>query len=154
MTPDGKYFYVTCENDGGIFTVDAERYEIVSHFNVGDRPRSIDFLPGGTRAFIPSKSASEVHLIDTADHSASSRRLSCPKGAGPCGRTWRRMVQRFISAPTEADAFVCWIRPPSKLSIRSKRASARGESHSRLMQSTYTPPTALRMLSRSWTLGL
>lgn len=81
-TPDGRFFYVTCENDGEIFEVDSDRYETVAHFNVGGRPRSIDFLPDGSRAFIPSESAGQVHLIDTARH-AVLKTVALPKGCRP-----------------------------------------------------------------------
>lgn len=31
------------------------------------RPRSIDFLPDGSRAFVPSESAAELNVVDTAN---------------------------------------------------------------------------------------
>jgi len=41
---------------------------VITHFNVGGRPRSVDFLPDSSRAFIPSESAGQIHVIDTANY--------------------------------------------------------------------------------------
>lgn len=68
-SPDGKVFVVTCESDGEIFVVVTATFKVVRHFNVGGRPRSADFLPYGSRVFIPSESAGQVHVVDIANFS-------------------------------------------------------------------------------------
>jgi len=67
LSPNGSFFYVTCESDGEIFAVDTKRNEVLAHFNVGGRPRSVAFSADGARAFIPSESAGELHLIDAGN---------------------------------------------------------------------------------------
>jgi YVTN family beta-propeller protein len=80
---------VTCETEGEIYAIDATTFKVINHFNIGGRPRSVDFLPDGTRGFIPSESTGQIHLIDTTAHRlirtiqlpASSRPM-CIKVAG------------------------------------------------------------------------
>jgi DNA-binding beta-propeller fold protein YncE len=64
--PDGKQFYITCEAGGDIFMIDTSTYKVAGHFKVNGRPRSVDFLPGAPIGFIPSESAGELNVIDTA----------------------------------------------------------------------------------------
>jgi DNA-binding beta-propeller fold protein YncE len=62
--------------------VDTARYEVIAHFNVGGRPRSVDFLPDGSRAFIPSESAGEMHMIDSLNQKVL-KTIQLPKGCRP-----------------------------------------------------------------------
>src|SRR5580704_16843482 len=81
-TIDGKLFYITCESDGEIYVCDAQAGKLLNHFNVGGRPRSVDFLPDGSRAFIPSESAGQIHFIDTATYT-ETKTIQLPKGDRP-----------------------------------------------------------------------
>lgn len=66
VTPDGTQFYVTCESAGDVFAINASSYEIVGHFKVAPRPRSIAFMPGAASlAFVPSESVGQINVIDT-----------------------------------------------------------------------------------------
>jgi YVTN family beta-propeller protein len=81
-SPDGKFFYVTCETEGEIFAIDTTHYKVITHFNVGGRPRSADFLPDGSRAFIPSESSGQLHIIDSVNHKPL-KTIDLPKGSRP-----------------------------------------------------------------------
>jgi YVTN family beta-propeller protein len=65
--PDGKRFYVTCEAGGDVYAIDTAGYTTVGHFKVNVRPRSMDFLPSGGLAFIPSESTGELNVVDTVN---------------------------------------------------------------------------------------
>ena len=60
----------------------AAEYKVINHFNVGGRPRSADFLPDGSRAFIPSESSGQLHIIDSVNHKAL-KTIELPKGSRP-----------------------------------------------------------------------
>ena len=66
VSPDGKFFYITCETAGDVFAIDAKTFKIIGHIVVHPRPRSVAFLPDGSRAFIPSELVGELNVIDTA----------------------------------------------------------------------------------------
>jgi len=51
-------------------------------FVVGGRPRNVAFLPGGSRAFIPSESAGVVHVID-ARTLIEQKSVPLPEGSRP-----------------------------------------------------------------------
>jgi YVTN family beta-propeller protein len=64
-SPDGKFFYVTCETAGDVFAIDAKTYKVIGQLKVHPRPRSVAFVADGSRAFIPSESVGELNVIDT-----------------------------------------------------------------------------------------
>ena len=82
LSPDGKFFYVTCETAGQVFAIDMQSHKIIGHIEVHPRPRSVDFLPDGTRAFIPSESAGEMNVIDCASQKLV-KTITLPKGSRP-----------------------------------------------------------------------
>ena len=56
LTPDGKTFWVTGETDHDITGVDAVTGTVVGRIDVkGERPRSIGFLPDGSRAYVANE---------------------------------------------------------------------------------------------------
>jgi len=73
---------VTCESDGEIFVIGTSDYKVLAHFNVGGRPRSTDFLRDGSRAFIPSESAGQLHVIDIANYK-EIKTVALPQGSRP-----------------------------------------------------------------------
>jgi len=81
-TPDGKFFYVTCEAGGDIFIIDTSKYVATSHFKVEGRPRSVGFLADGKIAFIPSESVGQVNVIDTSVPSVL-KTITLPSGSRP-----------------------------------------------------------------------
>jgi YVTN family beta-propeller protein len=80
--PDGRHFFVTCEAGGDIFVYDAEKFSPTAHFKVDPRPRSVDFLPAGDIAFIPSESAGELNVIDVAAAKVL-KTVALPAGSRP-----------------------------------------------------------------------
>ena len=73
---------MTCETDGDIFAVEARSGEVITHLRVGGRTRSVDFLPDGSRAFIPSESAGQLHVVDSVNHKLL-KTITLPKGSRP-----------------------------------------------------------------------
>ncbi|MEI9962102.1 MAG: hypothetical protein WDM76_13515 [Limisphaerales bacterium] len=73
---------MTCETAGDVFAIDAETYKVIGHIQVHPRPRSVAFLPDGSRAFIPSESVGELNVIDTANQNCS-KSSRCRKGSRP-----------------------------------------------------------------------
>ena len=67
VRPDGRVFYITCETGGDVFAIDAQTFKIIGHVQVHPRPRNIDFLPDGSRAFVPSESVGELNVLDTVN---------------------------------------------------------------------------------------
>ncbi|HEY2677894.1 MAG TPA: beta-propeller fold lactonase family protein [Steroidobacteraceae bacterium] len=81
-TPDGKQFYVTCEAGGDIYAIGTSDYMVAAHFKVNGRPRSVDFLSKSAIGFIPSESAGEINVIDTAN-ARVLKTLTLPAGSRP-----------------------------------------------------------------------
>jgi len=44
--------------------IDAMKYSVVSELKLNVRPRSVAFLPDGSKAYIPSESTGKIHVID------------------------------------------------------------------------------------------
>ena len=55
VNPANGQVYVTCEEKGEVYVIDAEHAISPAHFTVGARPRSVAFLPDGSRALSPPK---------------------------------------------------------------------------------------------------
>jgi len=68
VSPDGKFFYVTCETEGEIYAIARRisRSSTISTSAVGHARRI--FLPDSSRAFIPSESSGQLHVIDSTNH--------------------------------------------------------------------------------------
>lgn len=81
-TPDGRHFFVTCETGGDIFVYDTEKFDNTGHFKVSPRPRSVDFLPAGDIAFVPSESVGELNVIDVAA-ARVLKTITLPAGSRP-----------------------------------------------------------------------
>src|SRR5262249_51007179 len=64
------------------YAIGTSEYKIIAHFNVGGRPRSIDFLPDGSMAFIPSESSGQLHVIDSIAHKLV-KSVSLPASSRP-----------------------------------------------------------------------
>ena len=55
---------MTSEQDGAVFVLDVDTGRVVKSVKVGPRPRSIAFLPDGSRAYVPSENGGTPTLID------------------------------------------------------------------------------------------
>ena len=81
-TPDGKQFYVTCEAGGDIYVIETVGFTAAAHFKVNGRPRSVAFLSGRAIGFIPSESAGELNIIDSANAKVLNT-IALPAGSRP-----------------------------------------------------------------------
>jgi YVTN family beta-propeller protein len=57
--------WVTSEEDGAVFVIDLATHKVVTSVPVGPRPRSIAFLPDGSKAYVPSENGATVTVVDT-----------------------------------------------------------------------------------------
>ena len=74
LRPDGKEVWITSENDGAVFVIDAAKPEVVQKIPVGPRPRSTTFSPDSARAYVPAENAGTVSVIDTATYTGRGHR--------------------------------------------------------------------------------
>ena len=70
-SPDGKFVYVTTENDGAIAVIDTEARKVIKSFKVGARPRSVGFFPDGLEAYVTRENDGKLAMIDTVKHAKS-----------------------------------------------------------------------------------
>lgn len=59
-----KRVFITSEEDGTIAVLDLAAGHIISTFKVGHRPRSIAFMPDGSRAYVNPENDGTVVLVD------------------------------------------------------------------------------------------
>ena len=59
--------------------------KVVKPIKVGPRPRSIAFLPDGSRAYVPSENGGTLSLIDTKKM-ATIKTIKLADGMRPMGR--------------------------------------------------------------------
>jgi YVTN family beta-propeller protein len=69
-----------------VFAIDARNYKVLAHFIVYPRPRSVDFLPDGSCAFIPSESVARLdavnyNVLQPIKPSESTRHMGVRAGA-------------------------------------------------------------------------
>ncbi|WP_410967310.1 YncE family protein, partial [Salmonella sp. SAL4436] len=57
--------WVTSEDEGTVYEYDYAAHKVVKPVKVGPRPRSIAFLPDGSRAYVPSENGATLSVIDT-----------------------------------------------------------------------------------------
>ena len=90
--------YVTCETAGLIYAIDTHTGKEIAHLSVHPRPRSVDFLPDGSRAFIPSESVGELNVIDAVNHKLLQV-VALPKGFRPmCVKVAPDSKKVYVSA--------------------------------------------------------
>jgi YVTN family beta-propeller protein len=67
-----------------VFVVDSRSGKSIAQFTVGGRPRSVAFLPDGSKAFIPSESAGVLHYVDAVNHK-ELKTITLPEKSRPMG---------------------------------------------------------------------
>ena len=72
LSPDGRWVYVTSENDSQVTVIDAVALEVVTVFDVGARPRSSNFSPDSTRAYVTAENGGTVSVVDTSTHTVTA----------------------------------------------------------------------------------
>ncbi len=140
--PDGKSFYVTCEAGGDIFRIDTTKYSVVAHFKVEGRPRSMDFLPGAAIGFIPSESAGQLNVIDTANDTVRKTITLLPGSRPMKVRVGAGRLQTICQSATGAPARFQYSMPiATSCATRSRWELARGASDSHRTARYCLPPT-------------
>jgi YVTN family beta-propeller protein len=76
--------WVTSEGDGAVFVIDLAAHKVAKAVKVGPRPRSIAFLPDGSRAYVPAENGASLTLID-AKRLSPLKTIDLGKGMRPMG---------------------------------------------------------------------
>ena len=83
VSPEGKTVWVTGETDHDITGFDATTGAIVGRIDVqGKRPRSIGFLPDGSRAYVTNEMSGTVSVVDMAARK-TIRQITMPADSRP-----------------------------------------------------------------------
>jgi len=83
VSPDGKFFYVTCETEGEIYAIGTKDFQgpsTISTSAVGHARRI--FCQTVRGAFIPSDRPANLHVIDSTNHKLL-KTIALPKGSRP-----------------------------------------------------------------------
>ncbi len=83
VAPGGRELVVTCQAFGDVFILDAEGIPL-ARLVVPGRPRSVAFLPDGSRAFIPSESHGTLTAVDMRRREPDTT-FALPAGSRPMG---------------------------------------------------------------------
>ena len=66
ISPDGKYLYISLEDDGALGVLDIAEKEMIKIIEVGQEPEGVLANPDGKSVYVTSEVANTVHVIDTA----------------------------------------------------------------------------------------
>ena len=67
-SPDGRFVYVTSEQDSQVSVIDVATNEVIKQVEVEPRPRSVAFSPDSSRAYVSSENGASLSIIDTTAH--------------------------------------------------------------------------------------
>ena len=67
FSPDGRYFYASCEFSGWVVKVDLVELRLVVEAKVGVEPIDVKFSPDGTRLFVADQARAGVIVLDPGD---------------------------------------------------------------------------------------
>ncbi len=82
FSPDGRYFYASCEFSGWVVKIDLLQHRIVAEAKVGNQPIDVRMSPDGTRLYVADQARNGVIVLDPTD----LRKLKfIPTGAGAHG---------------------------------------------------------------------
>src|ERR1700688_2750713 len=68
VNPVNGEVYVTCEEKGEVFAIAPDEQRVLAKIDTGGRPRSVAFLPDGSRAYVASEPGGAGGGVDTAAH--------------------------------------------------------------------------------------
>ena len=68
FSPDGRFVYVSAEEDDKLEVIDVAARKLVAQLKVGTRPRGIAFTPDGAKAYVACERADTVYVIDARQH--------------------------------------------------------------------------------------
>src|SRR6266481_5996712 len=75
---------VSEEPEGEVFAIAPDEQRVLAKIDVGGRPRSVAFLPDGSRAYVACESGGYVAVINPASHKLLSK-IQLPQGSLPMG---------------------------------------------------------------------
>lgn len=93
VAPSGRMVVVTCEGFGDVFVLDAQGIPL-GRMVVPGRPRSVAFLPDGSRAFIPAETHGTMTVVDLRRREADTV-FALPSGSRPMGTVMTRDGRRL-----------------------------------------------------------
>ncbi|MGE5178314.1 MAG: beta-propeller fold lactonase family protein [Bacteroidota bacterium] len=88
IAPGGQPVMVTCEAQGEVFFLDPTGIPL-GRVMVPGRPRSVAFLPDGSRAYVPAESHGTLSTIDVP-HRQPAGIIALPSGSRPMGTAMAR----------------------------------------------------------------
>jgi len=68
FSPDGRFVYVSAEEDDKLEVIDVAARKLVAQLKVGNRPRGIAFTPDGAKAYVACERADTVYVLDARQH--------------------------------------------------------------------------------------
>src|SRR5207302_6869901 len=80
VNPVNGEVYVTCEEKGEVFAIAPDEQRVLAKIDTGGRPRSVAFLPGGSRAYVACESGGCVGVFGTALHKLFGK-MKLPSGS-------------------------------------------------------------------------
>jgi YVTN family beta-propeller protein len=84
VNPANGEVYVSCEEQGEVFAIDPDEQRTITKIDTGDRPRSVAFLPDGSRAYVACENGGYIAVIDALARKLVSK-IQLPQGSLPMG---------------------------------------------------------------------
>ncbi len=72
VSPDGKYLYISLEDDGALGVLDIAEKKMIKTIEVGEEPEGVLASLDGKTVFVTSEVANMVHVIDTSTWKVSN----------------------------------------------------------------------------------
>ncbi len=85
ISPDGRFLYVTLEDDNQVAVIDTAVQRVLKRFAVAGRPRSVAFSPDGSHAYVTCELDGAVTLVDARTHTPLTTVKLGGEGARPMG---------------------------------------------------------------------
>src|SRR5204863_9202334 len=125
VNPANGEVYVTCEERGEVFVIDADQQRVIAKIDSGGRPRSVAFLPDGSRSYAACENGGYIAVIDAKSHKLFSK-IQLPTGSLPMGSAISRGGKELYVSTGRGNAIA--IIDTQKLNAQaSPLLSARGE---------------------------
>ena len=112
------------------------------------RPRSVAFLPDGSRAFIPSENSGSVTVIDTKEHKALQK-ISLGEGTLPMGTAMSPDGKElYVTTGRGNTVAVVDTQKNARRRLNSSRQARLGDRVESGRRTKFTPQTEHRMTCR------
>ena len=100
VNPANGEVYVTCEEKGEVFALAPGEQRLLGKMDTGGRPRSVAFLPDGSRAYVACENGGSVAVIDTAAHKLLTK-IQLAEGSLPMGTAVSADGKELYAPPVE-----------------------------------------------------